>query len=155
MAGSKRNKQVRQKEIPKGKSITQGGNPEQYYMENPAWSFANSDQDMWPFTQEHIGRNFWTEIFPRLKAFESQTWNDILVKDKKHNHSINVEELNKAAKDRLTERYIEAESLISLRITGRHRLYGYMTGRVFNILWYDDDHSDNSDCVCRSFLKHT
>lgn len=95
MAGSKRNKQVRQKEIPKGKSITQGGNPEQYYMENPAWSFANSDQDMWPFTQEHIGRNFWTEIFPRLKAFESQTWNDILVKDKKHNHSINVEELNK------------------------------------------------------------
>lgn len=155
MAGSKRNKQVRQKEIPKGKSITQGGNPEQYYMENPAWSFANSDQDMWPFTQEHIGRNFWTEIFPRLKAFESQTWNDILVKDKKHNHSINVEELNKAAKDRLTERYIEAESLISLRITGRHRLYGYMTGRVFNILWYDDDHGDNSDCVCRSFLKHT
>ena len=29
-------------------------------------------------------------------------------------------------------KYIEAESLISLRITGNHRLYGYMTGRVFN-----------------------
>lgn len=114
MADSKRNKQIRQKEIPKGKSIVQGGNLEQYYIENPAWSFVNSDQNMWPFTQEHIGENFWTEIFPRLKALESQTWSEILIKDKKQNHSINVKNLNKVAQDRLAERYIEAESLISL-----------------------------------------
>ena len=155
MAGSKKNKQIKQKESPKGKSIAQGGNPEQYYIENPAWSFANTDQDMWSFTQEHIGELIWTEIFPRLKALESQTWGEILVKDKKQNHSINVEDLNKVAQDRLAAKYIEAESLISLRVTGNHRLYGYMTGRVFNILWYDDDHGDNKTCVCRSYLKHT
>ncbi len=155
MAGSRKNKQIRQKVNPKGKSIVQGGNPEQYYMENPAWSFANSDQNMWPFTQEHIGELIWTEIVPRLKALESQTWNEILVKDKKQNHSINVANLNKVAQDRLTAKYIEAESLISLRITGNHRLYGYMTGRVFHVLWYDDDHGDNDTCVCRSYLKHT
>ena len=40
---------------------------------------------MWPFTQEHIGELIWTEIVPRLKALESQTWNEILVKDKKQN----------------------------------------------------------------------
>lgn len=155
MAGSKKNKQIKQKEIPKGKSIAQGGNPEQYYTENPAWSFANSDQSMWSFNQEHIGELIWTEILPRLKALESQTWNEILVKDKKQNHSIDLEKLNKVAQDRLAEKYIEAESLISLRITGNHRLYGYMTGRVFNVLWYDDNHGDNKTCVCRSYLKHT
>lgn len=155
MAGSKKNKQIKQKETPKGKSIAQGGNPEQYYIENPAWSFANSDQDMWCFTQEHIGELIWTEILPRLKALESQTWSEILVRDKKQNHSINVEDLNKVAQDRLAAKYIEAESLISLRVTGNHRLYGYMTGRVFNVLWYDDDHGDNKTCVCRSHLKHT
>lgn len=155
MAGSKKNKQIKQKETPKGKSIAQGGNPEQYYIENPAWSFANSDQDMWSFTQEHIGELIWTEILPRLKALESQTWSEILVRDKKQNHSINVEDLNKVAQDRLAAKYIEAESLISLRVTGNHRLYGYMTGRVFNVLWYDDDHGDNKTCVCRSYLKHT
>lgn len=155
MAVSKKNKQIKQKESPKGKSIAQGGNPEQYYIENPAWSFANTDQDMWSFTQEHIGELIWTEILPRLKALESQTWGEILVKDKKQNHSINVEDLNKVAQDRLAAKYIEAESLISLRVTGNHRLYGYMTGRVFNILWYDDDHGDNKTCVCRSYLKHT
>ncbi len=155
MAGSKKDKRIRQKEVPKGKSIAQGGDPEQYYSQNPAWTFANSDQEMWPFTQEHIGELIWDEILPRLKALESQTWNEILVRDKKLNHSINVEELSKIAQDRLANRFIEAESLISLRVTGNHRIYGYMTGRVFNILWYDDDHGDNKTCVCRSHLKHT
>lgn len=155
MADFKKNKQIKQKENPKGKTIAQGGNPEQYYMEKPAWSFATSDQDMWSFTQEHIGELIWSEILPRLLALESQTWSEILVKDKKQNHSINVHELNKIAKDRLATRYIEAESLISLRITGTHRLYGYMSGRVFNVLWYDDDHGDNKTCVCRAHLKHT
>lgn len=155
MAGFKKNKQIRQKESPKGKGIVQGGNPERYYMENPAWSFVNSDQDRWPFTKEHVGEAFWTEIFPRLKALESQTWSEILVKDKKQNHSINVEDLNKTAQDRLAERYIEAESLISLRLTGNHRLYGYMAGRVFHVLWYDPNHGDHDACVCRSSLKHT
>lgn len=155
MAGSKKDKRIRQKEVPKGKSIAQGGDPEQYYSQNPAWTFANSDQEMWPFTQEHIGELIWDEILPRIKALESQTWNEILVRDKKQNHSINVEELSKIAQDRLANRFIEAESLISLRVTGNHRIYGYMTGRVFNILWYDDDHGDNKTCVCRSHLKHT
>lgn len=155
MAVSKKNKQIKQKEKPRGKGIAQVGNPDQYYMENPAWGFGNSDQSMWPFTQSHIDGRIWTEIIPRLKALESQTWCEILVRDKKQNHSINVEDLNKIAQERLTEKYIEAESIISLRITGNHRLYGYMTGRVFNILWYDDNHGDNYTCVCRSFLKHT
>lgn len=39
--------------------------------------------------------------------------------------------------------------------SGISKIYGYMTGRVFNVLWYDDDHGDNSTCVCRSHLKHT
>lgn len=155
MAASKKYKQVRQREIPKGKNIAQGGNPEQYYSENPAWSFASSDQEMWSFSQKHIGNTIWTEIIPRLRAFESQTWSEILVKDKKQNHSIIVNDLNKSAQDRLASKYIEAESLMSLRLTGNHRLYGYMTGRVLNVLWYDDNHGDNNACVCRSYLKHT
>ena len=69
---------------------------------------------MWAFTQDHIGDVIWTEILPRLKALESKTWNEILVRDKKQNHSLDLNELNKVAQDRLASRYIEAESLISL-----------------------------------------
>ena len=130
-------------------------NPSQYYSQNPAWTFANSDQDMWAFSKEHVGEVIWTEIIPRLRALETQTWSEILVRDKKQNHSLDLNDLNRVDQDRLITRYIEAESLISLRVTGTHRLYGYMTGIVFNILWYDDEHGDNSKCVCRSHLKHT
>lgn len=130
-------------------------NPSQYYSQNPAWTFANSDQDMWAFSKEHVGEVIWTEIIPRLRALETQTWSEILVRDKKQNHSLDLNDLNRVVQDRLITRYIEAESLISLRVTGTHRLYGYMTGRVFNILWYDDEHGGNSKCVCRSHLKHT
>ncbi|MDO4324088.1 MAG: hypothetical protein Q4C61_16365 [Lachnospiraceae bacterium] len=155
MAGSKRKKEVKQREFPDGKRIAQGGDPERYYSENPAWTFANSDQEMWAFSQDHLGELFWAEIFPRLKSLETQTWSEILVRDKKQNHSLDLNELNKAAQDRLASKYIEAESLISLRVTGNHRLYGYVTGRVFNVLWFDDDHGDNNKCVCRYCLKHT
>ena len=66
MAGSKRKKEIKQKEIPRGKFIAQGGNPERYYSENPAWSFANSDQEMWAFSEDHMGNVFWTEILPSV-----------------------------------------------------------------------------------------
>lgn len=46
MVGTKRKKEIKQKEIPRGKYIAQGGDPERYYSENPAWTFANSDQEM-------------------------------------------------------------------------------------------------------------
>ena len=73
MVDCKRKKEVKQKEVPNGKRIAQGENPERYYSENPAWTFANSDQEMWVFSQEHIGDLFWKEVFPRLKALETQT----------------------------------------------------------------------------------
>lgn len=150
-----KHKKIKQKEMPREKHIFQGGNPEQYYTENPAWCFLDADEEMWPFSQPYIGECIWTEIFPYMKSLESQTWNQILIKDKKRNHSINIKDLNKIAQDRLISQHIEAESLISLRLNGTHRLYGYMTGRVFHILWYDVDHGDNKTCVCRSHLKHT
>ncbi len=83
------------------------------------------------------------------------TWSEIIVKANKQNHSIDVDSLNKVAQDKLAKLHIEAESLLSLRLRGTIRLYGFMVGPVYSILWYDDDHGDNNTCVCRSSLKHT
>ena len=83
------------------------------------------------------------------------TWSQIAIDGKKQNHSINVDSLNKAARDKLAELHIEAESLLSLRLGGTTRIYGFLAGPVYNILWYDDTHGDNDKCVCRSKLKYT
>ena len=150
-----RYKEIKQKAQPRGKEIKQGGDPENYYHQKPVWAFSHSDECNWAFTKAHIKDRIWTVIFPKLKEWESQTWSEILVKSNKQNHSIDVYSLNKDAKDCLTKRKIEAESLVSLHLSGTVRLYGYMTGHVFNILWFDDNHGDNSTCVCRSYKKHT
>ena len=93
--------------------------------------------------------------FPVSKRTGKKKWHTILVEEKKKNHSIKINDLNKIAQDRLAEKHIEAESIISLRITATHRLYGYIVGKVFNILWYDNNHGDNENCVCRSNKRHT
>lgn len=148
---NKKTKRIKQKEKPKGNNIVLSGNPEQYYNEFPSWCFSKVDEEQWSFTKEIM----WTEILPFLKKLEKKKWQTILVEEKKKNHSIRVDTLNKVAQDRLIEKHIEAESIISLRITATHRLYGYIVEKVFYILWYDNNHGDNENCVCRSHKKHT
>lgn len=153
MADSK--KRIKQTKEPIGNHIGQGGNPDQYYSQHPSWNFSSCDPKYWSLYSDKVHEIFWKEILPHFQAWESQTWGNILIDAKKQNHSINVKDLNKIASDRLIELYIEAESLISLRLTATHRIYGYMKGAVFNILWIDINHGDNSTCICRSHKKHT
>lgn len=155
MAGSKKKKQVIQREIPKGRHIVQTEDPDSFYHEHPAWCFTSCDQDMWSFNQENIGNSFWTEVLPYFQNSEIRTWNEILVEANKQNHYIDVYTLNPVARKRLAQLHVEQDSIISLRLNGTHRIYGYNVGRVFNILWYDDNHGDNDTCVCRSRKKHT
>lgn len=156
MAGSKsKDKKVKFKKEPKGERVVQRENPEEYYSQNPSWRFSTCDKERWSIFQKEVVDVFWEEIWPRLQDLETQTWGEILIISNKQNHAINVKSLNKGAAERLEELYIEAESIISLRVTGKHRIYGYMSGSSLNVLWVDFDHGDNTTCVCRSYKKHT
>lgn len=154
MAGSR--KKIRQKNVPSGRQVMQRENPGRYYDQKPAWTFAGiDDESMWAFSKDNAGEGFWSEILPALRSFETQTWSEILVSGKKQNHSISPESLNPEARRRLSEMYVEADSIVSLRLNGKHRLYGYITDGVYSVLWYDSNHGDNGECVCRSHKKHT
>lgn len=148
-------KNVKRKANPGEKRIRQNVWAEGFYQEKPAWNFKSCDQEEWAFNSENVGDSFWNEILPTLRWLETRTWNDILLIAKKQNHTVDVSSLNPCAQKRMDALMLEAEALISLRLTGKHRIYGYMVGNVFNILWYDTDHGDNPTCVCRSRLKHT
>ena len=164
MAGSKRIKcgcapksEVRQGGTP-SPGIKLGGDPDSIMKEHPSWRLASCDMEpniRWSFHEPRLSHDFWTTIFPKLQDFERMTWSDIFISAKKHNHAIDVASLNKSARDRFSELCIEAEAIHSLRLGGTIRLYGFLTGPIYNILWYDNDHGDNSTCVCRSVKKHT
>ena len=154
MAVSKQ-KKVKQVNTPRDNYIGQGGNPDQYYSEYPVWKFAMCDKLNWSICHQGTQEIFFDKIIPRLQEFERKKWQDILIGDKKNNHSIDVTRLNKTAIKRLSELNIEAESIISLRFEGRIRVYGYNEGCVFKLLWFDLDHGDNDTCVCKSRKKYT
>ena len=149
--GSKKN--VKSKQTPEPRSVVVKNNPDEFYSLSPSWCFNDCDDDMWPFNEEHIGNSFWSKVLPYLKNLEKQTWQEILVDDKKKNHGIIVSDLNSIAQKRLAEKYIECEAIYSLRVNGTNRIYGQIIKGVFYVLWYDDDHGDNDRCVCRSYKK--
>lgn len=155
MAASKRRKQIKQHFDPEDKKVGQRENPEKYYNMNPAWNFSTCDNEKWSLFSEESQIVFWDEIMPHLQSWEQQTWSDILVRSKKQNHSIAPDSLNKLAIERMERLYIEGESIISLRLTSTHRIYGYIHDNIFCMLWVDLDHGDNDGCVCRSRQKHT
>lgn len=128
---------------------------DKFYHLRPAWNFHRCDRKYWSLADASNQALFWIEILPYLQNIETKLWREILVQDKKQNHTLQKESLNIQAINRLEELNIENASIISLRINATHRLYGYMESGIFNILWYDKNHGNNSDCVCRSYLKHT
>lgn len=106
-------------------------------------------------SEKPLGKSAWCEILPFLQSLETLTWQEILNYANNKHHLIAIETLNKIARDRLYELHIEAESIMSLRLNGCHRLYGYLEGAVFHLLWFGLNHGDNDTCVCRSRLKNT
>ncbi len=155
MAASKKQRSIRSEYVPAGRQIRRANDPESIYAEHPSWRFYNSDREAWPIDGELAQIDFWSDVFPRMKGLETQTWGEIMVGAKKQYHSLDLDDLNKPARDRLDALRIEAESIISLRVGATKRLYGYMDRAVFCVLWYDPDHGDNNTCVCRAAKKHT
>lgn len=144
-------KSVERKMQPAGKgeaTPVPGGNPESYYAKAPSWRFSKAD-----FDGEWSPRAILREeaVFNRLVSFERQTWGGI-VTDKKNNHFIAPNQMIKAARKRIEElRYMEyADSLFSVRVGGRERLWGILADGIFYVVWYDQNHE-----ICPSNLKHT
>lgn len=151
--GSK-NKRPKRKEEPQSRQPVAICNPQSYLKVHPSWRFAHCDKEKWSISKE-LGDVFWDKVFNYFQEIETQTWENI-TKDQKKNHYIDLDRLNKVARDRFSTLRIEAESIFSLRLAGRHRIYGILCeDGVFQVLWYDDDHGDNDTCVCRSRKKHT
>lgn len=73
-----------------------------YLDKNPAWRISKMEVGD-PFGWHILDENEIQFVRDKLKEFESMTWDQILVKAKKQNHSIPIDNLIKDAQNRLTE----------------------------------------------------
>ena len=123
--------------------------PELYWRKHPSWRLSQAEMcEPWGWhqlTQEQAAY-----VKDKLVTFESRTWAEILIDAKKQNHHIDIDDLCKAAQDRLTELKILVDQVVSLRLSGEERVIGLLEGGVFSVLWWDPNHE-----VCPSKKKNT
>ena len=138
--------------VPEERQPKLGADPESLEKQTIAWHFHRLDRE-----HEHWGWELpagtWRNVLQHLISFEGLTW--AALKEQAggrthgtNHHSIKISELNKQARDRITELHLDQyDKVFSLRISGTVRLYGIRDGRVMRLLWYDDCHGGKNG-VC-------
>ena len=115
---------------------------------NPVWQTAVIDLDgrwSWKDIESVL---FFNDILPKIQFYESMTWHEILGRN---SHEIKVEQISPEAKKRLVDLNLDDfETLVSLRLKGKQRVWGIKISNVFKILWWDPNHE-----VYPSMLKNT
>ncbi len=119
--------------------------------QNPSWRIARLDL-VDPFGWHTVdGADELHKIRQKLKEFEEKTWNEILVKEKKRNHTVSVSDICPEALKRLQALNLDdLEEVVSLRLSGAERIWGFRAGPVMTLLWWDPTHR-----VCPSLKKNT
>lgn len=51
-------KKIKPHKTPKGNNIGQGGNPDQYYSQRPAWNFSSCDKEKWSIYSKAVQSSF-------------------------------------------------------------------------------------------------
>jgi hypothetical protein len=110
-----------------------------YHSLRPSWRISLMEM-VDPFGWHRVDAPTIHYIRQRLALFETMTWSEILVQAKKQNHSIQVTALCTEAQQRLMDLQLLVEDVVSLRLSGRERVYGYLENGVLVVLWWDPLH---------------
>lgn len=119
--------------------------PQSYLKKTPVWSFRRLDNTYTKWGLRCVD-NLYDTIIKKLKDFEGMTWDAILkaTGGRKHgnnNHFEDVSSLIPEAQKRWADLKLEEyDRVFSLRLTGKHRLYGILLDGVFQVIWYDPNH---------------
>ena len=116
---------------------------------HPAWRFHTVDL-AGQFGWQHVDRDTFGRITERLSNYDRQTWGEIR-KQNNHCHPMQLAVLEPEAKRRLIKiKKNDGPPLFQIAMVGKERLWGWLEGNVFNVLWWDPDH-----LVYKVKKKHT
>jgi hypothetical protein len=111
-----------------------------YQKMRPAWRVSLLEV-IDPFGWHTIDSDDLQQVRVRLAALESMTWREILVQGSYRNHPIAISRLCAEAQKRLEDiQQDDIDSLISLGITQKGRVFGILEHNILNVLWWDPDH---------------
>lgn len=132
-------KQPKSKEfISRRKESTNIKNPEGYQNQIIGWHFQYMDTEgEWCCTISEL-----KDIMHVLHKYENMTWSDAVKMS--HTHPMPVGRINKRAKNRLDKLgFVDIATIYQLSIHNgqKRRLWGFRIENIFQILWWDPDHT--------------
>ena len=136
------------------KKIPSEASPEIFDNTTICWQLGKIDWDGPWGNSSTNDLNFKEFIKGWISNFETMTWAEIFKASGgrsrgNNHHPINVSKLSVTAKKRLKDiKQADIDSVVSLRIDSRKRLYGIRDGRAMQLLWYDPWHDKPSKAVC-------
>lgn len=146
----KRLKEVKIEYNPQTKKSPKGAPDTSYNNENISWHISLLEM-VDPFGWHKLDRERVNYILEKLGYFESLTWNEILIERKKQNHAVPIDQICKEARQRLIEiGQDDITELVSLRLSGKERVWGIRQLAILKLLWWDPEHQ-----VCPTEKKHT
>ncbi len=81
------------------------------------------------------------QAFEFLAQTARRKWGEIITQSGGHHHLIETADLVRPARDDLLEAiHGGTDEVMSLRLTGQKRIFGYMEVSVMHILWWDPEH---------------
>lgn len=106
-----------------------------------SWRFTYLDADG-PWSLSGLSHEETLELLAAMSQFESQTINELFHMGEWPGKCHDVVTLpNKQARDRLVEMGLSDQTKIwKLRIGGPGRLWGFLTGNIFYVVWWDPRH---------------
>ena len=156
-----RNRGRRRKAIPRQSSLSISESVKEVRQEKSeshdhlviCWHLGKIDWDG-PWGMRACGNlDFRRLIDETISNWETMTWAELYQasggrRRGNNHHPVFVSKLSSIAKKRL--KHIEEddiETIVSLRINSRERLYGIRAGQVFQVLWYDPWHDNRNKAV--------
>ncbi len=140
--GNQKKKPKTKQDLPSSQDKTpKAGHITSYYDLKPSWRVSLLETCD-PFGWHKADGNKLIEIQQRLANFEPLTWKEMFTqRSGKYAHPIAINELDKKARDRLTERKIDdVEQLICLRVSKKERIWGVLDNGILNLIWWDPEH---------------
>lgn len=132
------------------KTPKKNSDPDSFYSKNPSWRISRIEL-IDPFGWHILNAEEFMYIQEKLSNFEKMTWKEILIQANKQNHFVSIDRLCSVAQSRLISiNQEDIDELVSLRLTGKQRVWGVMNNGTLELLWWDPEHR-----VCPSILKHT
>ncbi len=121
-------------------------NTDSYQKSTVRWTVSDLDNDpgatdgrRWNLNADEL-----IELLRFLEALEKKTWRECeqeTAGGHRRNHYHDIADLSRQAQKRLEKIPDSEDRVFRFRLKGKCRLWGFRSGDLFRILWYDPEHA--------------